>query len=211
MLLSREYTINCNEPWRGIRQNGKGYVINMAQRQSQRPSVQKADQTFLTKLFEDYKGGEEMPLAGYAGLLGVFGAALAGMVLVARRADGPVPTEVPRASFGDLMLMGVATHKLSRLISKDRVTSPLRAPFTEYEEPSSASEVKEKSRGTGLQRALGDLITCPFCMGPWVATALAYGFSKRPRVTRLVGGIFAVVAISDFLHYAVGAVQKIEK
>jgi hypothetical protein len=30
-------------------------------------------------------------------------------------------------------------------------------------------------------------------------------------VTRLVGGIFAVVAISDFLHPALGAVQKIEK
>jgi hypothetical protein len=109
------------------------------------------------------------------------------------------------------MLMGVATHKLSRLISKDRVTSPLRAPFTEYEEPTSASEVNEKLRGTGLQRALGDLISCPFCMGPWVATALAYGFRKRPRVTRFVSGIFTVVAMSDFLHYAFAAVQKVEK
>jgi hypothetical protein len=56
----------------------------MAQRQSQWPSAQKADQTSLTKLFDAYKGGEEMPLAGYAGLLGVFGAALAGVVLAAR-------------------------------------------------------------------------------------------------------------------------------
>jgi hypothetical protein len=183
----------------------------MAQRQSLWPSAQKADRKSYAKLFDDYKGGEEMPLAGYAGLLGVFGVALAGVLLGARRADSPTYTEAPRASLGDLMLMGVATHKLSRLISKDRVTSPLRAPFTEYEEPTSASEVKEKSRGTGLQRALGDLISCPFCMGPWVATALAYGFRKRPRMTRLVGGIFAVVAVSDFLHYMFAAVQKIEK
>ena len=152
-----------------------------------------------------------MPLAGYAGLLGVFGAALAGVLLAARGADDPAHTEAPRASLGDLLLLGVATHKLSRLISKDRVTSPLRAPFTEYEEPASASEVKEKSRGTGLQRALGDLNSCPYCMGPWVATALTYGFRKRPRMTRLIGGIFTVVAISDFLHYVLGAVQKIEK
>jgi hypothetical protein len=48
-------------------------------------------------------------------------------------------------------------------------------------------------------------------MGPWVATALAYGFRKRPRVTRFVSGIFTVVAISDFLHYAFAAVQKVEK
>jgi Protein of unknown function (DUF1360) len=89
--------------------------------------------------------------------------------------------------------------------------SDAATPFTEYEEPASASAVNEKSRGTGLQRALGDLISCPFCMGPWVATALAYGFRKRPRVTRFVSGIFTVVAISEFLHYAFAAVQKVEK
>jgi hypothetical protein len=42
------------------------------------------------------------------------------------------------------VLLGVATYKLSRLISSDRVTSPLRAPFVEYVEPAGASEVKEK-------------------------------------------------------------------
>jgi hypothetical protein len=83
--------------------------------------------------------------------------------------------------------------------------------LTEYEAPASASDVKEKSRGTGLQRALGDLITCPYCMGPWVATALAYGFSKRTRLTRLVAGIFTVTAMSDFLNHALGAVQKLEE
>jgi hypothetical protein len=183
----------------------------MAQRQSQKPSAQQADRTSLAKLFNDYQGGEEMPLAGYAGLLGVFSVALAGVLLAARGADDSIHTKAPRVSLGDLLLMGVAAHKLSRLISKDRVTSPLRAPFTEYEEPASASEVKEKSRGTGLQRALGDLLTCPYCMGPWVATALVYGFRKRPRLTRLVAGIFTVTAMSDFLNHALGAVQKLEE
>jgi hypothetical protein len=76
----RSSSVNGNEPWRGIRQNGKGQVINMAQRQSQWASAQKADQTSLTKLFDAYKGGEEMPLARYAGLLGVFGTPLADVV-----------------------------------------------------------------------------------------------------------------------------------
>jgi hypothetical protein len=183
----------------------------MLQRQRQWPSEQKSHGTSVAKLFNDYKGGKEMPLAGYAGLIGIFGVAFTGVLIATRSTDNPAHTEAPRASFGDLLLMGVATHKLSRFISKDRVTSPLRAPFTEYEESSSASEVKEKSRGTGLQRALGDLVTCPFCMGPWVATALAYGFHKRPRMMRLASGIFTVVTLSDFLHYAFSAVQKMEK
>jgi len=46
----------------------------MAQRQRQWPSAPEADRASFTQLFDDYKGGEEMPLAGYAGLLGVFGA-----------------------------------------------------------------------------------------------------------------------------------------
>ena len=180
----------------------------MTQQHRPWPTVQNAKPPSLTKLFDEYKGGEEMPLAGYAGLLGVFGAALVGVLRTAWRLDSSAHTEAPRARLGDLLLLGVATHKLARLLSKDRVTSPLRAPFTEYEGAAEASEVQEHSRGTGLQRAIGDLITCPYCMGPWVATALIYGFRKRPRMTRLVSGIFAVVAVSDFLHDALGAVQK---
>jgi Protein of unknown function (DUF1360) len=180
----------------------------MTQKHRQWPTVQNAKQPSLTKLFDDYKGGEEMPLAGYASLLGVFSAALVGVLRAARHTDGSAHTEASQARLGDLLLLGVATHKLSRLLSKDRVTSPLRAPFTEYEGAADASEVQEKSRGTGLQRAIGDLMTCPYCMGPWVATALISGFRKRPRMTRLVSGIFAVVAVSDFLHHTLSAVQK---
>ena len=38
-----------------------------------------------------------------------------------------------RMPVGDLALVTVATHKLSRLVAKDRVTSTLRAPFTSVE------------------------------------------------------------------------------
>jgi hypothetical protein len=103
----------------------------MTQKQRQWATVQNTKQPSLTQLFDDYKGGEDMPLAGYAGLLGVFGAALVGVLRTARRIDGSAHTEAPRTRLGDLLLLGVATHKLARLLSKDRVTSPLRAPFTE--------------------------------------------------------------------------------
>ncbi len=157
------------------------------------------------KLFAGYKGGEEMPLAGYAALLGIYNAAFSVLLLAAKQSGRQLPE---RISYADLVLLGLATHKLSRIISKDRVTSPLRAPFTEYVEPAGASEVKEKVRGTGMQRAVGDLLTCPWCMGPWVATALAFGFVFRPRATRLIGGIFAAVTISDFLQHASDAAKK---
>ena len=46
----------------------------------------------------------------------------------------------------------MATHKLSRIIAKDPVTSPLRAPFTTFEGTSGPAELAEEpSSGQGLR------------------------------------------------------------
>jgi len=111
----------------------------------------------------------------------------------------------------DILLLGVATYKISRIISSDRVTSPLRAPFMEYIEPDGASEVKEKVRGTGLQRAVGDLLHCPFCLSPWVAAALGAGMIVRPKTTRFLSKVFAAVALADVLQHAYGILKDEEK
>jgi len=164
-----------------------------------------AKQDSIQKIFAGYKGGKEMPLAGYAALLGIYNTAFASMLLAAKQSGRQLPE---RLGYADLLLLGIGTFKLSRIISLDRVTSPLRAPFTEYEEPSGTSEVKEKVRGQGMQRAVGDLLTCPFCMGPWVAAALVCGLVFKPRATRLIGGVLVAATISDFLHHAYGEVKE---
>jgi hypothetical protein len=96
----------------------------------------------------------------------------------------------------------VATHKYSRLLAKDRVTSFLRAPFVRYEGDAGPAEVSETPRGQGAQRAIGELIVCPFCLGMWVASGLGLGFVAAPRVTRFVAGVGAALAVADFLHLA---------
>lgn len=174
------------------------------QKEEQRLQSQAPDKGWFT----GYKGGEEMPLAGYATLLGIYNAAFAAILLAAKSGGHKLPE---RIGYADLLLLGVATHKLSRLIAKDRVTSPLRAPFTEYEGPAGASEIKEKVRGRGMRRAIGDLLTCPWCMAPWVAAALSFGFVFKPRATRFISSVFAVVAVSDFLQHAAEAVKEKEK
>ena len=157
------------------------------------------------ELVAGYKGGETMPLAGYATLVGVYNAAFAAMLLAVKNSGRSLPKKV---SVADLVLMGVATHTLTRLITKDWVTAPLRAPFTEYKESAGGGEVIEKSRGEGLQRAIGDLVTCPWCSAPWVAATLGFGFVFAPRVTRFISGVFAAVTISDFLQHAYEAAKK---
>src|SRR5207237_1415408 len=90
------------------------------------------ESTFLARdadLAAAYGPGDVRPLGGYAALMGVYGAAVAVGVVALRRRNRRLPDVRPV----DVLLVGVATHKLARRMSKDSVTSPLRAPFTRYE------------------------------------------------------------------------------
>jgi hypothetical protein len=127
---------------------------------------------------------EPTPLLGYAVLAAAWNAAF-GAGLAA-----------------DIALLGVGTHKLSRLLAKDRVTSFLRAPFTRYEESGGPGEVEETARGTGLRRATGELLVCPNCLGLWVASGFTLSFLFAPRTTRTLAAMLAVLTASDVLQLA---------
>jgi hypothetical protein len=148
---------------------------------------------------------DDRPLGGYAGAMAVFGTAAAAVAGVAKLTGHNVPD---RVSAGDLALLSIATHKLSRLLTKDAVTSPLRAPFTRFAEPAGDAEVNENPRGHGARHAVGELITCPFCAAVWVAGGLAAGLVFAPKLTRFGMGIATAVAGSDFLHLAYDAAKK---
>ncbi len=46
-------------------------------------------------------------------------------------------------------MVGMATHKVSCPLTKDKVTSFLRAPFTRFQGANGHGEVEEQPRGTG--------------------------------------------------------------
>ena len=165
---------------------------------------------------EAERSSEEGPLAGYAPprkrppfgsyalfttvFNGAFGAALA-----AAGRSGRLPE---RVEAGDVVLVGVASHKLSRVITKDRITSFVRAPFTEYQAPGGPGEVEERARGRGLRRAVGELLICPYCIGLWVSGGLHIGLIYAPRTTRTVASTFTALTIADFLQIAYKAAEE---
>ncbi len=149
--------------------------------------------------FEGYAPNEKPPLAGYATLIGIFTSMVGALSWAARRTGRRLPERVPA---GDLVLLATATHKASRLIAKDRVTSVLRAPFTSFEGDGGPGEVEEQARGSGLRLAIGELLVCPYCLGLWVATGLAAGLVLAPRPTRWLASVLSAVFAADVLQIA---------
>ncbi|GAA1714961.1 DUF1360 domain-containing protein [Nonomuraea sp. AD125B] len=154
----------------------------------------------LEKTERAYDGGQNRPLRGYLGILAAYGGTVAVAAAVAGLANRRVPD---RIGILDLALMAACTHKVSRRIAKDPVTSPIRAPFTRYEGQGGPAEVQESPRG-----ALGELLACPFCLAQWVATGYAAGLVIAPKATRLIGATMTAVAVSDWLQLAYAKLMK---
>ncbi len=155
-----------------------------------------SDKVLPQDIIEGY-GGDEERLSSYATLIGVFNLLFAVFLLIVKGTGRNIPERVDTK---DIALLGLATHKLSMIGANDAVTSPLRAPFTEFQEKESPKKVEEQPRGGGLRRSVGELILCQFCLGMWVAAFFTYGLVLVPRVTRLFATILTILTISDYLH-----------
>jgi hypothetical protein len=92
---------------------------------------------------------------------------------------------------------------VSRLVAKERVTAVVREPFVEIDpgRPTGGPDA-ERPAGSGARRAVGELLTCPSCLGLWSSGLGVAGLAWAPRLTRGVATVFAVDAVSDFLHVA---------
>jgi hypothetical protein len=153
-----------------------------------------------------YRGDDDRPLGGYVVVMAVFAALVSGAAGLALANGRRLP---PGVGPWDVLLLAAGTHKLSRTLTKDAVTSPLRAPFARYKETGGPAEVMEEVRSTsGLRHSIGELITCPFCLDVWIATGFTIGLVFAPRLTRLVVTALTAVTGADFLHLLYAKAQQ---
>jgi Protein of unknown function (DUF1360) len=155
--------------------------------------------------FETYaEPAQRPPFRTYAGLAALFNAAFAGALVAAKR-SGRLPERIETR---DVILLGTASHKLSRLLAKDKITTALRAPFTEYQGRGGPAEVEERARGGGVRGAIGELLICPYCLGLWTSGAFHAGMLFAPRVTRVAVSTLTALTLSDFLQIAYKAAEN---
>jgi len=144
------------------------------------------------------------PLEGHAGLLASYAVLAGAVALGLRRKESRLKSLGPM----DLVLYGLATEHLSRTLTKDSVTAVLRSPFARFKEPAGEGEVNEEVIGTGARHAIGELITCPFCLAQWVATGLIAGSVAAPALTTAVVSVSAAARVSDYLDLAYGLLRN---
>jgi hypothetical protein len=155
---------------------------------------------------ESYRGDSEQPVASHAALMGVYAVLVVSTGLITQASGRELPNQL---SVKDLVTLALGTHKLSRTITKQSVTGPMRAPFTEHGGPGGPSEVMDTPRGeTGLRHAVGELLTCPFCLDVWVVSVFTLGLVVAPRLTRLVTGGLSALTGADFLQLVYAKTQQ---
>jgi hypothetical protein len=154
----------------------------------------------------EYTNGEERPLSADLGAMGVYVGLVSAAAAAIRVSGRELPTRIPLADFA---LLTVGTFRLARRIAKDPVTAPIRAPFTSFQGASGEAEVAEQVREHGgVKHAIGELVTCPFCLAQWVGTGFVLGYVAAPRATRLAALTMTMVAGSDVLQFLYDAIQN---
>jgi uncharacterized protein DUF1360 len=148
---------------------------------------------------------QQRPLGGYAVLMSTFTSLATGFAVWFRASGRRLPD---RISASDLALLTVASHKLARVIAKDRVTSAVRAPFTRFQNDAGPGEVDEAARGHGLRRAIGELLVCPYCLGLWASAGLTASLLVFPRFTRWFATVLTMFYGSEMLQLVHGQAER---
>ena len=122
----------------------------------------------------------------YAALNAAYAVLLGGLLLTTRERARRDPVQGR-----ELLPIAAATFALSKVVAREKIGTWVRDPFVDGE---------QQPRGTRLQRAVGELVTCTRCVGAWSALALVGLRVAEPASGRTVVNILAVSAANDWLQ-----------
>ena len=108
-----------------------------------------------------------------------------------------VGKELPSIGSFDLLLLCLATFRITELITCDSITRFVREPFVDRRvvtHPDGTKEEKVKPAGRGIRHVLGEILICPWCAGVWVGTFLTYFLLLAPAIARVFLVAFSATA-----------------
>ena len=108
---------------------------------------------------------------------------------------GTAPAGKPAPALAELPVLGLATFSLTKALTKEKVGVWARKPLVEP-----GDDGDRHPRGKGVRYVLGELVTCPRCLGTWSSLGLVGLRVARPREGRIVAGVLATSALNDIMQ-----------
>jgi hypothetical protein len=133
--------------------------------------------------------GETRPV-DYAAINAVWAALAGALVATSRKrvAEDPITGK-------ELIPLAAATFAVSKAVARERIGSWVREPFVEEGEA-------QKPKGSRIQRAVGELVTCTRCVGTWSALGVVGLRVLHPEAGRTMSVILASSAANDWMQAA---------
>jgi len=86
-----------------------------------------------------------------------------------------------------------------RMVAYERVAAPIRETITDTVPDGSGAGEAVVSAGAGWRWAIGEVVSCPICIGTWVSAGLVYGRQLAPRPTRAFLTIMSATGAAQIL------------
>jgi hypothetical protein len=115
----------------------------------------------------------------------------------------------------DLSIITLATFRLIRLVTYDKITAFFREQF--YDEKSVRGGVVLEKPAGGPRRTLADLVSCPWCLGVWGSAMVIFfymltPYAYYPILLLAIAGVATVLQLTANLigWYAEGKKLEVE-
>ena len=128
----------------------------------------------------------------YAAINAVWISLLGGLIMATRGRASEDPIQAR-----ELIPLSAATFAVSKAVARERIGSWVREPFVQED---NVEGERQRPKGSGLRRALGELVTCTRCVGTWSALGVVGLRVMHPEAGRTVSMILASSAANDWLQ-----------
>ncbi|MDE3838244.1 sporulation protein [Bacillus methanolicus] len=109
----------------------------------------------------------------------------------------------------NVILMGLASFRLTRLIVFDQITYFFRKPFfdeiTEINQ-NGENEVYLEPKQYGFKKWMGELLSCYWCTGIWVSMFVIFLYFFAPVAGKVIILIMAVAAIGSIIEVIISKI-----
>ncbi|RDZ11542.1 sporulation protein [Priestia megaterium] len=102
-----------------------------------------------------------------------------------------------------LTLFVFATFRLTRLIVFDKITAFIRKPFhkiVEDQDEEGNRITYLEIKGKGLQRWIGELLSCYWCTGIWCAVGIYFSYVAVPHIAIPTITILAIAGCAGIIE-----------